>query len=156
MNYHKICKEILTNLNYTPKILLHSCCAPCSSQVITLLTEYFDITILYYNPNIYPKDEYIKRKEEQIKLINEIEHKNKIDIIEPKEEEREQINTNEIINSIDTNNDKFITYKVYKIHENETLESIVIKYHTTIDDLKEYNDLSNLNIGDKIIIPSYE
>lgn len=80
---------------------------------------------------------------------------NKIDIIEPKEE-REQINTNEIINSIDTNNDKFITYKVYKIHENETLESIVIKYHTTIDDLKEYNDLSNLNIGDKIIIPSYE
>lgn len=82
MNYHKICKEILTNLNYTPKILLHSCCAPCSSQVITLLTEYFDITILYYNPNIYPKDEYIKRKEEQIKLINEIEHKNKIDIID--------------------------------------------------------------------------
>lgn len=81
---------------------------------------------------------------------------NKINIIEPKEEEREQINTNEIINSIDTNNDKFITYKVYKIHENETLESIVIKYHTTIDDLKEYNDLSNLNIGDKIIIPSYE
>lgn len=81
---------------------------------------------------------------------------NKIDIIEQKEEEREQINTNEIINSIDTNNDKFITYKVYKIHENETLESIVIKYHTTIDDLKEYNDLSNLNIGDKIIIPSYE
>lgn len=81
---------------------------------------------------------------------------NKIDIIETKEEEREQINTNEIINSIDTNNDKFITYKVYKIHENETLESIVIKYHTTIDDLKEYNDLSNLNIGDKIIIPSYE
>ena len=82
MNYHKICKEILTNLNYTPKILLHSCCAPCSSQVITLLTEYFDITILYYNPNIYPKDEYIKRKEEQIKLINEIEHKNKTDIID--------------------------------------------------------------------------
>lgn len=81
---------------------------------------------------------------------------NKIDIMDQKEEEREQINTNEIINSIDTNNDKFITYKVYKIHENETLESIVIKYHTTIDDLKEYNDLSNLNIGDKIIIPSYE
>lgn len=86
--------------------------------------------------------------------LNELE--NKIDIIEQKEEEREEINTNEIINNIDTNNDKFITYKVYKIHENETLESIVIKYHTTIDDLKEYNDLSNLNIGDKIIIPSYE
>ena len=93
MNYHKICKEILTNLNYTPKILLHSCCAPCSSQVITLLTEYFDITILYYNPNIYPKDEYIKRKEEQIKLINEIEHKNKIDIIDCDYENKKYENT---------------------------------------------------------------
>ena len=71
MNYHKLCKEILNNLNYTPKILLHSCCAPCSSQVITLLTEYFHITILYYNPNIEPIEEYIKRKNEQIRFIKE-------------------------------------------------------------------------------------
>ena len=44
----------------------------------------------------------------------------------------------------------------HEIQPNETLESIVIKYHTTIDDLKEYNDLNNLNIGDKIIITNYE
>ena len=83
---------------------------------------------------------------------NDIDSKN----IEIEESNRDNIKSDDIINSINNNNDKFITYKVYKLHENETLESIVIKYHTTIDDLKEYNDLNNLNIGDKIIIPSYE
>jgi len=49
--------------------LLHSCCAPCSSYVIEYLRNYFNITILYYNPNIFPKEEYEKRKNEQIKFI---------------------------------------------------------------------------------------
>lgn len=65
-----------------PTLLLHSCCAPCSSQVITCLTNYFDITILYYNPNIYPEEEYLKRKEEQIRLIHEIKNINKLEIID--------------------------------------------------------------------------
>ena len=81
-NYSNMCEEILKNLNGTKKILLHSCCAPCSSYVISYLTKYFDITILYYNPNIYPYEEYIKRKNEQIRLINEIDKINKLDIID--------------------------------------------------------------------------
>ena len=56
------------------KILLHSCCAPCSTAVIERLAENYDITILYYNPNIYPEQEYFKRKNEEIKYI---EHLNK-------------------------------------------------------------------------------
>ena len=55
-----------------PSILLHSCCAPCSSYVIHYLANYFRITILYYNPNISPWNEYDKRKKEQIRLIEEI------------------------------------------------------------------------------------
>lgn len=51
------------------KILLHSCCAPCSTAVIERLAEDFEITILYYNPNIYPETEYFKRKNEEIKYI---------------------------------------------------------------------------------------
>ena len=54
-----------------PSLLLHSCCAPCSSSVIELLHEYFDVTVYYYNPNIYPADEYYKRKEEQEKFCRE-------------------------------------------------------------------------------------
>jgi len=70
MNYQLELDKLVSNLNYKPTILLHSCCAPCSSYVITYLKEYFDITILYYNPNIEPYEEYLKRKEEQIRLCN--------------------------------------------------------------------------------------
>lgn len=52
-----------------PKLLLHSCCAPCSSYVLEYLSEYFLITVLYYNPNIFPKEEYQYRIEEQKRLI---------------------------------------------------------------------------------------
>jgi predicted adenine nucleotide alpha hydrolase (AANH) superfamily ATPase len=51
------------------KLLLHSCCAPCSSYVIEYLKDNFDITIYFYNPNISPEEEYLKRKEEIIKFI---------------------------------------------------------------------------------------
>ena len=84
-NYAKILEkelEKITKEKKTPNILLHSCCAPCSSYVIEYLTKYFNITILYYNPNISPIEEYEKRKKEQIKLINTIPTTNKIDILD--------------------------------------------------------------------------
>ena len=71
-NYDQKLEEIINNLNYKPKLLLHSCCGPCSSYVISYLKDYFNITILYYNPNIEPKSEYEKRKQEQIRLIKEL------------------------------------------------------------------------------------
>ena len=77
-----LCKEELNSITTPKKILLHSCCAPCSSHVITYLAPYFDITVLYYNPNIYPKEEYEKRKQEQIKLINEINTPHKLDYLD--------------------------------------------------------------------------
>jgi len=67
------------------KILLHSCCAPCSTAVIERLKDDFEIAIFYYNPNIYPEEEYIKRKNEEIKYIkhlNEIDKENKISMID--------------------------------------------------------------------------
>ena len=72
MNYKMIQDNILKiqDQNNKKNLLLHSCCAPCSSHVINYLKDYFNITIYYYNPNIHPYNEYLKRKEEQIKLIN--------------------------------------------------------------------------------------
>lgn len=52
------------------KMLLHSCCGPCSTSVIEKLKDDFDLTIFYYNPNIYPQEEYIKRLEEQKKYVS--------------------------------------------------------------------------------------
>lgn len=82
MNYHKLCLEILNSLENKPKLLLHSCCGPCSSHVISFLSKYFKIDVLYYNPNIYPKEEYIKRKNEQIKLINILKENCELNILD--------------------------------------------------------------------------
>lgn len=82
INYQLKMEEELSNLQDKKRILLHSCCAPCSSHVISCLTDYFDITILYYNPNIEPYTEYKKRKEEEIRFIQEFPHTNKIDIMD--------------------------------------------------------------------------
>ena len=58
------------------KILLQSCCAPCSTAVIERLLSDYEITILYYNPNIYPEEEYLKRKAEELKYIEIFNNKN--------------------------------------------------------------------------------
>ncbi len=63
------------------KLLLHSCCAPCSTAVIERLVDEFDISILYYNPNIYPEDEYLKRKSEEIKYLKILKEKGIADIL---------------------------------------------------------------------------
>ena len=68
--------------NNTPSLLLHSCCAPCSSYVLELLANHFNITIFYYNPNIYPEEEYLKRKEEEKRFIKEFPTKNKVSFLD--------------------------------------------------------------------------
>lgn len=84
MNYNKIMEEEIAKITENkeiPNLLLHSCCAPCSSHVIETLTPYFNITVLYYNPNIEPLEEYEKRKEEEIKFISRYPCKNKLEFL---------------------------------------------------------------------------
>lgn len=74
--FDKLLEELILDnekKKITPTLLLHSCCAPCSSYVIEYLSHYFYITILYYNPNISPASEYNKRKAEQKRLVEEME-----------------------------------------------------------------------------------
>ncbi|MCM1286062.1 MAG: epoxyqueuosine reductase QueH [Acetobacter sp.] len=72
-----------------PSLLLHSCCAPCSSYTIEYLSKYFKITILYYNPNIFPQQEYEKRKAEQIRLISSMPFVNEVDFMDCDYDSRE-------------------------------------------------------------------
>ncbi len=65
-----------------PRLLLHSCCAPCSSYVIEYLSQYFEITVFYYNPNISMEEEYKKRVAEQQRFIKEFPAKHKVSFIE--------------------------------------------------------------------------
>jgi predicted adenine nucleotide alpha hydrolase (AANH) superfamily ATPase len=72
MNYQKELEKLIERLGKeekAPSLLLHSCCAPCSSYVLEYLSNYFEITTFYYNPNIYPESEYTKRILEQQTLI---------------------------------------------------------------------------------------
>ena len=76
INYQKELEKLLAQLEAeqrVPALLIHSCCAPCSSYVLEYLSEYFKITVFYYNPNIYPESEYTKRIAEQQKLIRDME-----------------------------------------------------------------------------------
>ena len=73
-NYQKELDKIIDSIkdcsSTKPSLLLHACCGPCSSYVIEYLVQYFDITILYYNPNIYPQEEYTRRLEELKNLLS--------------------------------------------------------------------------------------
>ena len=74
-NYQKELEKIIDQIQKegrVPSLLLHSCCAPCSSYVLSYLSEYFRITVLYYNPNITSEEEFIKRANEQERLIREL------------------------------------------------------------------------------------
>ena len=68
--------------SYIPTLLLHSCCAPCSSYCLEYLSQYFYITVFYYNPNIYPREEYQKRAEEQRHFIECLPAKYAISFVE--------------------------------------------------------------------------
>ena len=73
MNFQNILDNIIKKEEgKNPRLLLQACCAPCSSYVLEYLSKYFDISILYYNPNIFPEEEFIKRYEEVKRLIKDM------------------------------------------------------------------------------------
>jgi len=72
INYDQTFCELVKNFMDRPKLLLHSCCAPCSSAVIERIKDIFDLTVYYYNPNIDTDEEYQKRRQEQIALCNKL------------------------------------------------------------------------------------
>lgn len=80
MNYNDFLEQIkkIKQSNIKPKLLLHSCCGPCSTHVLKLLSNVFDITIFFYNPNIYPSEEFKKRLVEQEKVVKHLNKEIKI------------------------------------------------------------------------------
>lgn len=84
-NYQIMLENTLKNIEKSqtrPSLLLHACCAPCSSYVLEYLNEYFDITVFFYNPNITEASEYKKRADELRRLINELPHRTEIKYID--------------------------------------------------------------------------
>ena len=85
INYQKELDKLIAVLEKegrVPSLLLHSCCGPCSSYCIEYLSQFFNITVFYYNPNIYPDEEYYHRVKEQQRFINEFPTKHSVSFIE--------------------------------------------------------------------------
>ena len=86
-NYQLLLNKTISEIEKsgeTPSLLLHACCAPCSSYVLEYLSEYFSITVFYYNPNITEFEEYKKRVLEEQRLIAEMPAKNPVKFLEGK------------------------------------------------------------------------
>ena len=81
-NYQKELDRIIQKRGKkTPRVLLHSCCGPCSSAVLEYITQYFDVTLLWYNPNLYPKEEFDRRFKTQVELIEKMGLADKVNIL---------------------------------------------------------------------------
>lgn len=92
VNYQKELDKLIEKLEQSkevPRLFLHSCCAPCSSYVLEYLSQYFEITVFYFNPNIAPEEEYRKRVEEQRRLIEQLPAIHPIQFVEGRYEPEE-------------------------------------------------------------------
>ena len=152
IDYQKKMEEILEKIDKPKKLLLHSCCAPCSSYVLSLLTKYFDITIYYYNPNITIKEEFEKRLKEQIRLINEINKENKIDLIEGKYDKEAW--EKEVKGLENEKEGGFRCFKCYNLRLRETAKlakKLNYDYFTTTLSISPYKNAAKLNeIGEEL------
>ncbi|MBR6778721.1 MAG: epoxyqueuosine reductase QueH [Clostridia bacterium] len=94
IDYNKLMHQEISSFGKKPKLLLHCCCAPCSSAVIEKISQFFDITYYYYNPNIYPEQEYELRKDEFAKLgvkiiSEEYNHQDFLNVVKGFEQDKE-------------------------------------------------------------------
>ena len=144
INYDLKLKEIIKKLDYKPKLLLHVCCGPCSSYVLEYLSMYFDITIYYYNPNIYPEDEYIRRKEEAKKFLVDAEYN--IEFIETNYETKEFYNVVKDVFHLGERSER--CYNCYRLRLEDTVKFAKDKgfdYFTTTLSISPYKNSEWLN-----------
>lgn len=154
-NYQKMLEdEIKKNQekNKVPALLLHSCCAPCSSYCLEYLSQYFLITVFYYNPNIYPPEEYTKRVEEQRHLIEQLPARNPISFLEGVYEEARFYDT---VRGLEQEKEGgarcFLCYELRLREAAETAKRLGMDYFTTTLSISPLKNAEKLNeIGDRL------
>ena len=155
INYQKELEKILTKLSLekkTPSLLLHSCCAPCSSYVIEYLSQYFNITLFYYNPNIYPEEEYHLRAEEQKNFIEKFPAKNPVKFLEGEFEKELFYQTVKGLEDVPEGGERcFLCYELRLRRSAETAKKLGLDYFTTTLSISPLKNAAKLNqIGLKL------
>ena len=152
MNYDIEMEKQIANIEEGTKLLLHACCAPCSSAVLEALANFFKVIIFYYNPNITDRDEYEKRIEEIKKLISIINPKYKVELIEGNYEPKKFF---EIAKGLENEPERGKRcYKCYELRLKETAtiaEQLKIPYFCTTLTLSPHKNSNWINeIGEKL------
>ena len=159
MNYQIILDETLKQISLsgkTPKLLLHACCAPCSSYVLEYLSEYFEITIYYYNPNIHPENEYIRRINELKKFLTEFKPKNKVDLVEETYNPLEYFNEIKGLEELGEKSER--CYKCYKLRMEKAVKYAKVNnfdYFTTTLSISPYKISDWINEIGSILEENY-
>lgn len=155
MNYQKLLDEELEKIKEreeTPTLLLHACCAPCSSYTIEYLSKYFKITIYYYNPNIHPQTEYERRLNELKKFLKEFKTENEVKLVETNYNPNEYFNS--IIGKENLGERSERCYECYKLRMKEACKFAKennFDYFTTTLSISPYKISSWINeIGEKL------
>lgn len=152
MNYDLKMEEIINSASEGSTLLLHACCAPCSSAVLERLGNFFKISILYYNPNITDKDEYEKRLNEIIKFTSSFDTKYKIEVIPGRYDPKEFFDMARGLENEPERGKR--CYKCYELRLSETAEMAKEKgfdYFTTTLSLSPYKDAKWINeIGESL------
>ena len=146
MNYDLMMEEEISKANEGDSLLLHACCGPCSSTCLERLGNFFNISILYYNPNITEKDEYDKRIVEIKKFIGSFKTKYPIKLIEGRYEPKEFFDIARGLEDLPERSER--CYKCYKLRLEETAriaDKEGFKYFATTLTLSPYKDSNWLN-----------
>lgn len=152
MNFDLRMEEQLKNISEGERLLLHACCAPCSSAVLERLGNFFSIVILYYNPNITDNDEYKKRLDEIKNFVSKFNTKYPISVIEGRYDPIEFFN---IARGLENEKERGARcYKCYKLRLEETAKVAAkekINYFTTTLSLSPYKNAEWINeIGEEL------
>lgn len=153
-NYQKELEKIIDGIsaeNVKPSLLLHSCCAPCSSYCLEYLNRFFDITLYFYNPNIFPEDEYVYRAEELEGLLKKMRLEN-ISIFREEYDSREFFDK---IKGLEKEPERgkrcTVCYRLRLEKAAEYAEKNGFDYFTTTLSISPYKDADRLvSIGEKL------
>ena len=152
-NYSKELENIIrVSSDIKPRLLIHSCCAPCSSYVLEYLSQHFDITLLYYNPNISPKSEFEYRVSELKRLVSEMSLDKEINIEIPEYNDREFYDEVKGMEDIPEGGER--CFKCYEIRLRKAIEYAKengFEYFTTTLSISPYKNAEKLNeIGERL------
>ena len=154
-NYQKELDTLLESLKKEgkkPKLLLHACCAPCSSYTLEYLSEYFDISVFYYNPNISPKEEYDKRVAELSRLIKEMPLKGPVDLIPGRYDPQEFYDMAKGLESLPEGGERcFKCYHLRLLESAAKAKEIGADYFCTTLSISPYKNAEKLNEIGEII-----